>query len=303
MSQVDVIIPAYNCAHLLPRAVESVLAQTEQDWHIVIVDDGSLDDPLNALEPLLDRLGRRLTVIRQDNKGPAAARNIAIRNSSSPFIAFLDADDIWLPNRLADSLSSFTHYPEVALSYGGISRFDEHDTMLDTFVSDHLGDGKRVVRQLYTRELHLPCLSVTLRRASLSSVGQFDETLQATEDRDLWIRVAQRYRIAFIPRVLALYRCATTSTSGNLPRMLASQKQFVNKHYGQPGCGWLARRSALGSIYGQQAEEYANRLQLLVAVRHACHAVVLTPFKVGILRMALSIWLRLLGLRFGTTRQ
>ena len=94
MPKVDVIIPAYNAARYLPIAIESVVAQTFEDWRILLVDDGSTDNTAEVISPFIERLGPKLEYIKQKNKGLPAARNTAIRHSSAEFLALLDADDV-----------------------------------------------------------------------------------------------------------------------------------------------------------------------------------------------------------------
>src|SRR6185437_7103858 len=131
MSTVDIIIPAYNAARFLPAAIQSVEGQTFSDWQIVLVDDGSTDDTKQVVAPFLARLGSKLKCIHKPNGGLPAARNTAIRNSSSEFIALLDADDVWLPERLEASIQSFEGHPEAGLSYGFIQYIDEEGTPLE----------------------------------------------------------------------------------------------------------------------------------------------------------------------------
>src|ERR1700731_3001106 len=135
MPKVDVIIPAYNAARYLPFAIESVMAQTFDDWRILLVDDGSTDDTAEVVAPYRERLGDKLKYIKQANGGLPAARNAAIRNSSAEFLALLDADDIWLPNRLEESLKVFEGKPQVGLSHGYIARVGPDGTVIDTFAS------------------------------------------------------------------------------------------------------------------------------------------------------------------------
>jgi glycosyltransferase involved in cell wall biosynthesis len=296
MNKVDVLIPAYNAAHFLPGALESVLAQTEPGWQILLVDDGSTDNTRDVVEEFArthaEQLQGRLTYLYQPNRGLPAARNTGIRNSSSPFLALLDADDRWLPNRLAESLASFAGKPDVGISYSGFSRFDESGNILDTFTTSDMGAPGEMATRLYTRAVHLPCPTVTFRRASLQTVGLFDETMRATEDRDLWLRIAQHYDVVFVPKVLALYRSSSSSMSGDLPRMLQAQRQFIAKHYGEPGCGWLAQRMALANTYQLLAESYSARQQHGPAIRHALQAILMTPFRAPVWRTAAALLLR-----------
>ena len=289
MSKVDVLIPAFNAAHFLPGAIESVVAQTEPDWNIVVVDDGSTDNTREVVARYLDRLGGRITYVYQENRGLPAARNTAIRNSSSPLLALLDADDLWLPNRLADTLSLFAADPEVGIGYGGVMRFREPGVAFDTFRGNAGKCEGYVAEAIYTRSFELPCPTVTFRRSCIDAVGYFDETMRATEDRDMWLRIAQRFRVGFVPEVLAWYRMSGNSMSADMPRMLLAQKQFIAKHYGEPGCGWAARRVALARVYRQQAEGYADRKQFSSSLLYALWAMAMAPWQIGTLRTFTSI--------------
>src|SRR5271155_5458206 len=116
MAKVDVIIPAFNAAHYLPAAIDSVVSQTFEDWRILLIDDGSTDNTAEVVAPYLKRLGPKLKYIKKANGGLPAARNTAIRNSSAEFLALLDADDMWLPCRLAELLECFKDRPQVGLA-------------------------------------------------------------------------------------------------------------------------------------------------------------------------------------------
>ena len=296
MSKVDILMPAYNAARFLPASIESILAQTETDWHLVVVDDGSSDDTEAVARAYQQRLGDRMTYLRQQNSGPSAARNTAIRASSSPLLAMLDADDLWLPDRLARALPVFEADPNVGLTYGGMTRFRGADVTVDTISGSREADD-RVAEAIYTRRLDLPCSTVTIRRACLGVAGMFDEAMHATEDRDLWLRIAQRFRVAFIPEVLVRYRMSESSQSADPSRMLRFQKHFIDKHYGEPGCGWLSRQVALARIYRQQAEGFADRKEFGKSLRNAMHTLSLAPWQIGNVRTAISIALRAAGLK------
>ncbi len=299
MSKVDILIPAYNAADFLHGAIESVLAQTEPDWHILLVDDGSTDDTRQWVQQFVsteaDRLRGRLTYIHQENRGLPAARNAGIRASNSPYIALLDADDLWLPTRLEESLRSLEDAPSAGLSYGGVSRFAHPDAVIDTFTTSQPGvTAQDTVTRLYTRAVSFPCPTVTFRRACVEAVGLFDETMRATEDRDLWLRIAQHYSVVFIPKVLALYRTSASSMSGDLPRMLLAQKQFIGKHHGEPGCGWYPRQVALAVALQQQAQGYSDRKQHRRATGFALSAIASAPWLPELWRTAGATILRAL---------
>jgi glycosyltransferase involved in cell wall biosynthesis len=294
-TQIDVIIPAYNAARYLPLAIESVIAQTFQSWTIFLVNDGSTDNIEEVIAPFLTKLGPRLKYIKQPKCGVSAARNTAIRNSSAKLLALLDADDIWLPCRLQESIESFRDRPQVGLTYGFNTRISPEGEVLDTFDRRQKNGEGWVAPYLYMRTIDLPSPTITFRRECIDAVGAFDETLTVTEDRDLWLRIALRYQVALIPKVIAHYRTSPKSATTDPNRMLKSQLQFVEKHYGSPGCGMLARRVALGRIYKQRAEALAMRSQISDAFMSALRALAYNPCDTGNLRTAGSLLLRRLG--------
>lgn len=295
MPTFDVIIPAYNAAKFLPQAIDSVVAQTFEDWRILLVDDGSTDNTAEVVAPYIEQLGPKLKYIKQANAGLPAARNTAIRNSSAELLALLDADDIWLPERLAESVKCFEGRPQVGLAYGFNSRIDADGVVIDTFTRRSKYAEGKIARYIYMRLVQLPCPTITFRRSAVDEVGMFDETLRATEDRDLWVRIAMKYEVALVPKLIALYRTSPNAMTTDPERMLKAQQQFIEKHYGEPGLGAWERRVALGQIYRQRAEAFALRKELGTAVRSSLRAVALNPLDVSNLRTAGSLLLRAAG--------
>jgi glycosyltransferase involved in cell wall biosynthesis len=298
MATVDIIIPAFNAAKFLPFALESVAAQTFNDWRILLVDDGSTDNTAEVLAPFLDRFGSRMQVIRQENCGLPAARNAAIRASTAEFLALLDADDVWLPCRLAESVKILQERPQAGLAYAGISGIDSEGRIGGSFEGNLRHAEGWVAPYIYRRDIELPCPTITFRRKCIDAVGFFDETMRATEDRDLWLRIALRFEVAFIPRIIAQYRVSASSMSTDPQRMLRAQTQFIEKHYGAPGCGFVARRIAFSHCYKQRADALWIRQQPWAALQSALRALILSPLEMSNLRTAGSMLLRCLSGRY-----
>jgi glycosyltransferase involved in cell wall biosynthesis len=291
MATVDIIIPAFNAAKYLPSAIESVISQTFEDWRILLVDDGSTDNTAELVAPFLNRLGSKIRYIQQENRGISAARNAAIRASTSEFLAMLDADDVWLPCRLSESLKVLEERPLAGLAYGLITRIDSEDRLGETFTGNRENAEGHIARHIYMRTVELPCVTITIRRRCMDEVGMFDETMQASEDRDLWLRIALRYEIAFVPKVLAYYRSSPNSMTTVPQRMLQAQLRFLQKHYGSEGCGFFSRQIALARIYKQQAETLKAKDRPWAAVKWSIRAVLLYPFSKDNLRTAASLLL------------
>jgi glycosyltransferase involved in cell wall biosynthesis len=225
---VSVILPLYNGRRHLHTAVKSIAAQTVQPRELIVVDDGSTDEAANELDGAL--LPFRLNVVRQANAGQSSARNHGARLAELPFLAFLDQDDVWLPDHLRTLLEPMRR-PSVAWAYGD---FDEID-----------GEG-RVVTKRYLREHGIPhpkstliaCLSrdlmvipsaSLLRREAFFDVGGFDEDLSGYEDDDLFIRLFRRgWDHSYIDQAVTRFRIHAGSSSDS-QRFIASRARFGHK--------------------------------------------------------------------------
>jgi glycosyltransferase involved in cell wall biosynthesis len=298
MATVDVIIPAYNGAKYLPAALESVISQTFDDWQILLVDDGSTDNTAEVVAPYLERIGPKIRYIKQENRGLPAARNTAIRNSTSELLALLDADDVWLPCRLSESVKVMKNRPDAGLAYGLITGIDPDDRIGSTWVGNLQVVEGRIAPYIYMRKVELPCPTITFRRKCVEEVGLFDETMRATEDRDLWLRIALRYEVAFVPEVLAYYRVSPNSMSTDPERMLKAQLHFIRKHYGSKGLGLRPRQIALARAYKQRAEALKRQNRPWAALLSSLKAVTFYPFDLDNPRTAGSLlfnWMRSLS--------
>jgi glycosyltransferase involved in cell wall biosynthesis len=298
MSKVSVLIPAFNAAKYLPVAIDSVVSQTLLDWQIMLVNDGSTDDTDQVVAPYLEKLGNKIRYIKQENRGLPAARNTGIRESSGEYLALLDADDIWLPSRLSESVEALSNKPQAGLSYALITQIDPEGHLGYTFPGNGKHGEGRIAPYIYMRKIELPCPTLTFRRKCLDEVGLFDETMRATEDRDLWLRIALKYEVAFVPKVLAYYRISPQSMSADPERMLRAQRVFIRKHFGQKGCGVRPRQIAWARAYKQHAEALSRQKRPWDSLKSAMRALALYPFDLDNHRTAVSLtfnWIKSLN--------
>lgn len=251
MPRVSVLVPCYNCARHLPEAIESALAQTYDDFELILVDDGSRDETFEIIERYCAQYPDRIQAIRQENQGCAAARNTAIAHARGELFALLDSDDVWLPERLAVSVAEMDRRPQVGLVHSNIIRVDENGRRLGVPERDANILSGRIFEHLYTRRAHISCPTALFRRECVERVGAFDPELSrlGCEDRDLWLRIAREYDIHYIPQVLALYRTTSGSMSHQTDRMMRA-REYVLKKYddGSPHMRRL-RREASAQIY------------------------------------------------------
>lgn len=199
--KVSVIIPVYNRENLIRRAIDSVLRQSYRDYEIVVVDDGSTDSTPREL----DSYGGQIKVIRQANRGPYAARNAGIKSSEGEYIAFLDSDDEWFPERLAKQVPLLDAGPELGLVYGNGELIDDANAARRRVFFEHGNKPKRgrVFAELIECNF-VPQSSVLLRRECLNEVGLFWE-LPLSADYHKWLQIALRYPVDYVEDIVFRY--------------------------------------------------------------------------------------------------
>jgi glycosyltransferase involved in cell wall biosynthesis len=192
---ISVVIPSYNRADLLLRALDSVFAQTHPADEIIVVDDGSTDDTLLRTSQL------PITLIQQENRGVSAARNVGIQRASGDWIALLDSDDEWLPDKLERQLAHLSAEPDMRVCHT-----NERWLRLGKPLKQ-LPKHQKYGGWIFPRCLDI-CLmspsSIIIHRDVFDTVGLFDENLPACEDFDLWLRITARYPVTFIDTSLII---------------------------------------------------------------------------------------------------
>jgi glycosyltransferase involved in cell wall biosynthesis len=257
---VSVIVPAYNAAAFVRRAVDSVLAQTWGDRELLVVDDGSTDDTLGVLAGY----GDRLRVMTQTNAGPAAARNRGLRAAQGRHVAFLDADDWWLPAKLERQVALLDSRPEIG--------FCSTATQVVSEGGDPQGDWPcsaiegSLLETLFVRSAAVSgsTSGVLARRELLLAAGGFDAALRGFEDPDLWIRLAARAGYACIPEALTVVVRTPGSVSSHLLRMRAATLASFHKNRvllppARRGAYWRAACAGALTDYAKMAWRAGDR--------------------------------------------
>jgi glycosyltransferase involved in cell wall biosynthesis len=237
VAPVDVVIPLYNAAPFVERTLHSVLAQTRPPKRIIVVDDGSTDGSPDVVRRLAGKYNGpvRIELLEQPNAGPNTARNTGLQAGSSPFVAFLDADDLWAPSKLEEQLSVFSHDPseDLLLVYCRAHWIDTHDRPKH---GTPLNEGEALRGQVFDRLLPRNRIwggssAVLIRRKAFDLAGPFDVGLRAAEDFDMWLRIAQVGRVDLADADLVGIRDHATNTSKNSPYMLDGLLEFYLKWY------------------------------------------------------------------------
>jgi glycosyltransferase involved in cell wall biosynthesis len=271
---ISVIIPAYNCEQYIVEAVDSVLNQTVKDTEIIIVDDGSTDNTRD----ITARYGAKIRYVRRENKGVSAARNTGIGLARGRLIAFLDADDIWLPGKLERQLRAFEENPSAGLVTCGLTVIDEKGTAVREIKEEPAADKQNILEKMVIRGIVGTSPScVMVKRECFDKSGIFDETLCGAEDRDLWMRIARHYQVIILPECLIKYRVHDNNAHKDVARMKASHQQFLEKNLA--GLNWLTRRKAYSYLYLDAAREFEAKGSQAKCLYYAFLSLLHCPLK------------------------
>lgn len=284
---VSVIIPAYNAAWCVGRAIDSVLAQTFQDFELIVVNDGSSDDTAAVLA----RYGQSLHVIEQSNCGLSAARNRGATAARGRYVAFLDADDRWMPAKLARQVTLMMAHPHLA--------FCSTSALLEGPDGTALGEWRAqpsALPPLHAIFLHNAFVpgsgsAVLVRRDALDQTGGFDEELQSIEDIDMWMRLAAMGGYACIDEPLVVIMKRPNSMSGNISVMRAAALRVMrkNRHLLPPRERTRLWRDAYAGVlcdYAKSGYRAGNRWLPLFDL---IHAIILAPLSRGRLALGLAL--------------
>ena len=199
MPKVSVIVPAYNRAKLLSRALESIFAQTFNDYEVIVVDDGSKDETPEVIK----QFAGRVKYIRKENGGSASARNRGIEESKGEYIAFLDSDDTWVPEKLEEQVKVLDAHKNVGIVYARMPIINEKGERVGTKPA---GISGRNFKELIEHWGDLPTSTVMARRECFQKAGMFDTALTTMQDIDMWIRISRHFELYEIEnKVLAYY--------------------------------------------------------------------------------------------------
>lgn len=285
---IAVIIPAFNAAGTIGETLDSVVAQTLRPSEVVVVDDGSTDATAVIAQ------ARGVRVISVPNAGAASARNVGLRATTAPWIAFLDADDIWEPDKLACQAARFGDGPM---------------TYTDAWIVE--GDTKKKVTDVAacpTGDILEPLLmnnvitlsSVVVRRDVLLAAGGFPEGPRAVHDWPLWLKIAARHPIHFIDQPLVRYRVSPSGISRNLQIMLPEHLSVVRDAFAASGVAHQLRHlrpRALAGAYAVVAHEAARASQWGTAATLSLRRVWLTPTDGGAWKALAKVALGASGIR------
>jgi glycosyltransferase involved in cell wall biosynthesis len=225
---VSVIVPAYNAEKFIAETLASVVSQTLPNWELIVVDDGSTDNTIAVAESFCS--DARIRIVRQKNAGVSAARNAGLLLAKGRYVAFLDADDVWLPDNLQQkvALLELPENAEALLAHAPVENIDTHATRSGEINAGKAGNVLPDLLSWNGTVVPGPS-SILVRRAAAEKIGGFDLQLSTAADQDFFFRLAELGPFAAAPEVLSLYRLHPNNMHRNIARMESDHIRVYEK--------------------------------------------------------------------------
>jgi glycosyltransferase involved in cell wall biosynthesis len=294
---VTIIIPLFNAEKFITETVESILAQTFEDFEIIIVDDQSTDRSLSIMQGLVTSDSRIFIYNNECRKGAAGARNTGIRKANGQWIAFLDADDIYVKDALESRLAVLNKYPEAEFISADIAYLFEdssksekgfYETRTNPVVANYFSQAyanNEILKiqkpiEIFLNTVMVGTDTVLLKNSLFEKVGVFEESLERCEDDHLWIRIARIADLYFVPKVVAYYRQHPASiTKRDDPPGKWGLKSFEHLLKNPNFFSYkVLIRARKARFHADNAYYYRNRLIYLKAIFSAVAWVINDPF-------------------------
>lgn len=273
MPLISVIIPLYNSEKTIRETIESVLNQTFSDFEVILINDGSQDSTLDIVSSIQDS---RLKIFSYPNAGISTSRNRGISYTSGEFIAFLDHDDLWTPDKLESQLKALQENPQAAVAYSWNNFIDESSQFI------RKGARTSVTGSAYEKLLVSNFLETAsnplIRKEALIQVGGFDESVSGPEDWDLFVRLAAHYHFVEVPHSQVLYRMTVSAVSSNVLMMETACLQVIDRAFSQaPKSLQYLKKRRLANFYKylicKALDGYPRQKKGLVAAKFIWPAV------------------------------
>ena len=285
MRKISVVIPTCNRAHFLQAAIQSVLNQTFQDFEIIIVDDASEDGTEQVIRSFDD--SRIRSIRHESNRGQGATRNAGVRQASGEYVALLDDDDEWLPQKLEKQTVLLDKAPaRVGLVYTGFWKIDAGTgRLIASAIPEKRG---YVFNDMCADNWIGTCSTVLLRRRCFETTGLFDEGLTAGADYDMWLRISKEYDIEYIREPLVVYRVHGDRISTNCDSLIRGREELLRKH----GSIFAMKPKNYSKLYLFLGVQYCNNNNVKKARESFLKAIKIYPFEI---RHYFNLCLSLLG--------
>lgn len=245
MPLVSVVIPLYNSEKTIKETLDCVFRQTFSDWEIIAVNDGSTDATLDILAAIKDS---RLKVFSYPNGGISVSRNRGLALAQGEYIAFLDHDDLWTPEKLELQLKALQENPQAAIAYSWTNLIDKSGNFIRECSRSKV-NGNAYAKLLSGNFLHTAS-NPLIRKEALVNIGGFDETFFGPEDWDLFLRLSTKYEFVVVPIAQVLFRLSGSSASTNIARQEAESLKLIERAFSQaPQSLQNLKKYSLSNVY------------------------------------------------------
>lgn len=278
MPSISVVIPVYNGEQTIRETIESILNQTFCDLEVIVINDGSQDSTLDTVKSIPDP---RLQVFSYTNAGLATSRNRGIFHAAGDYISFIDADDLWTPDKLDSQFQALQQHPQAALAYSWTDYIDESSQFIRR--GSHAQPHGNVYSHLLLNNFIENGSNPLIRKQALIEIGGFDETLKAAEDWDLYLRLAARYPVVVVPLPQILYRESRHSMTTNVVRQEKETLKVIEKAFIQaPETLQPLKKISLANLYKyllfKSLENTNQRASQTLSLRFLYQTVFNQPF-------------------------
>ena len=265
MSTISVIVPAYNAECTIVETVESVQRQTFSDFELILINDGSTDRTLEVLNAFKDQ---RLKIFSYENAGVSVARNRGIAHATGEFIAFLDADDLWAPNKLELQLAALKKHLAAGVAYSWTQIMDEQGKSLHTL--DPVFFEGNVYGELLLWNFLYSGSNPLVRKQALEAAGEFDPTLTHGEDWEFYLRLAASWPFVVVPEPQIFYRQTSSSASSKIDVMERAVLRAIEKvFFVAPAELQTLKNHSLANFYQFLAHLYLKRVAGVFGAKQA----------------------------------
>ncbi len=278
MPEISIIIPAYNAEKTIGETVDSVQNQTLSDWELIIINDGSTDNTLSILNPIKDS---RIKIFSYPNAGVAVARNRGISKARGNYIAFLDADDLWTPDKLELQLAALQKNPAAGVAYSW--NYYQYENPADSYADTFQTFEGNVYPDLLIKNFLQNGSNPLIKKEAIASVGLFDPTIKSCEDWDYYLRLAVNCPFVLVPKIQIIYRQSSDSVSSNIEVMEDYLLLLINRTFESvpPELKHLKKQS-LSWVYKYVAHHYfrqkiTNSNQWRLIIKNLMKAVIFYP--------------------------
>ncbi|MEY2977560.1 MAG: glycosyltransferase family 2 protein [Prochlorotrichaceae cyanobacterium] len=279
MPLISIIVPTYNSERFIVKTINSALEQTFSNFELIIVDDCSRDQTVSIVERIEDS---RIRCFSHDvNIGIAANRNRGLAKATGQYVAFLDHDDLWLPDKLMMQLEALEQNPQASVAYSWVHRIDEDGHLIRQHAHPHYTGN--IYKKLLITNFLVTASNPLIRMDCLENIGGFDESIYGADDWDLFLRLAEKYEFVLLKHYHIQYRIVAGSGISNYPKLEQGTLKVLDKAFSHtnPSLNSL-KCHALGNFYlylsFKAVEEFTTRQAGLTSIRYMLKSMHYTPY-------------------------